>query len=427
MNSASYKLGFNSTWSMAVGGMIGGGIFSTLGVVIAIAGAWAWLSFVAAGLVALAAGYSYVKLADHYGEGGGAFTFLRKIDATGFAGALSWVLIVGYVLTNAVYAFTFGQYLGHVAELGAWFPRAVGVAIMAVFVGLNLRGTSEAGGVEVFLVWFKLVVLVGLAAYGIHRWQPSSLAHGVADAGMLAALFGAASVFMAYEGFQLLTYDYDDIENPRKTLPRAVLSAIVVVIFVYVAVTLGTPMLIGADQVVAHKEVALALAGKAAFGTTGLVVVTVAAAFSTGSAINATLFATARLTHIVAKDDELPAALDHTNNRGVPDRAVIGLGVAAAALAALGTLTSLVEAASLAFLFTFCVVCGLAFRLRAGLRMITGFGTAAAALACGALIFRLVRTDPTALALLGTLLALAVFGRPWLLRRVRTEGDDDSG
>jgi hypothetical protein len=427
VNSASYKLGFNSTWSMAVGGMIGGGIFSTLGVVIAIAGAWAWLSFVAAGLVALAAGYSYVKLADHYGEGGGAFTFLRKIDATGFAGALSWVLIVGYVLTNAVYAFTFGQYLGHVAELGAWFPRAVGVAIMAVFVGLNLRGTSEAGGVEVFLVWFKLVVLVGLAAYGIHRWQPSSLAHGVADAGMLAALFGAASVFMAYEGFQLLTYDYDDIENPRKTLPRAVLSAIVVVIFVYVAVTLGTPMLIGADQVVAHKEVALALAGKAAFGTTGLVVVTVAAAFSTGSAINATLFATARLTHIVAKDDELPAALDHTNTRGVPDRAVIGLGVAAAALAALGTLTSLVEAASLAFLFTFCVVCGLAFRLRAGLRMITGFGTAAAALACGALIFRLVRTDPTALALLGTLLALAVFGRPWLLRRVRTEGDDDSG
>ena len=60
------KLGFNATWSMAVGGMIGGGIFSTLGVVVGIAGVWAWLSFAVAGLIALAAGYSYVKLATHY-------------------------------------------------------------------------------------------------------------------------------------------------------------------------------------------------------------------------------------------------------------------------------------------------------------------------------------------------------------------------
>ncbi|WVM93283.1 hypothetical protein ULG90_04500 [Halopseudomonas pachastrellae] len=57
---------------MAVGGMIGGGIFSTLGVVVGIAGSLAWLSFVAAGLIALAAGYSYVKLAAHYNRGGGA-------------------------------------------------------------------------------------------------------------------------------------------------------------------------------------------------------------------------------------------------------------------------------------------------------------------------------------------------------------------
>jgi amino acid transporter len=153
---------------MAVGGMVGGGIFSTLGVVVGIAGAWAWLSFAVAGLIALTAGYSYVKLATHYGEGGGAFTFLRKINAYGFAGSLSWVLIIGYVLTNAVYAFTFGQYLGYVVELGPWFSRTAGVAIVALFIGLNLRGVGEAGGVEVFLVWFKLLVLVGWLDAGLH-------------------------------------------------------------------------------------------------------------------------------------------------------------------------------------------------------------------------------------------------------------------
>lgn len=406
---------------MAVGGMVGGGIFSTLGVVIGIAGAWAWLSFVAAGLIALAAGYSYVKLAAHYGEGGGAFTFLREINAKGFAGSLSWVLIVGYVLTNAVYAFTFGQYLGYVVGLGPWFPRAAAVAVVALFIGLNLRGVGEAGGVEVFLVWFKIAALVGLAGWGLAQWDPPMLSRGVPDTGISAALFGAASVFMAYEGFQLLTYDYDDINAPQKTLPRAVLSAIVVVIILYVVVALGTAMLIGADQVIQHKEVALAIAGRQAFGTFGLVVVTIAAAFSTGSAINSTLFATARLAYEVAEDGELPDSLHHKNRTGIPDRAVIGLGMLAAILAVLGTLTTLVEAASLAFLFTFAVVCGLAFRERVGVRVVTGFGVLAGTAASVALVVRLIQTDPLALVFLCLLMLIAIFVRPMLLHYIHKE------
>lgn len=412
---------------MAVGGMVGGGIFSTLGVVIGIAGAWAWLSFVTAGFVALAAGYSYVNLAVSYGEEGGAFTFLRKINAKGFAGSLSWVLIVGYVLTNAVYAFTFGHYLGYVVGLGPWFPRAAGVAIMVVFIGLNLRGVGEAGGVEIVLVWFKLAVLVGLAGLGLASWNPPMLSQGVPDASIGGALFGAASVFMAYEGFQLLTYDYDDIITPRKTLPRAVLSAIVVVVIVYVIVALGTAMLIGADQVMQHEEVALAIAGQRVFGTTGLIVVTIAAAFSTGSAINSTLFATARLASTVAEAGELPAALTHKNAEGIPDRAVIGLGTAAAVLAAVGTLTSLVETASLAFLCTFSVVCGLAFHKKAGVRAFTGLGALTGFAASAGLVVRMVRTNPMAIVYLVLLIIIAVFGRPLLLRHIKTKNRSSRG
>lgn len=419
--SGQSKLGFNATWSMAVGGMVGGGIFSTLGVVVVIAGAWAWLSFVAAGLVALAAGYSYVKLATYYGEGGGAFVFLREINRWGFAGSLSWVLIVGYVLTNSVYALTFGEYLGNVIGAGAWFPRVAAAAILLFFVGLNLRGVSEAGRVEVLLVWFKLAVLVGLAGWGLAQWDPAMLSQGVPGTGIGAALFGGASVFMAYEGFQLVTYDFEDIENPQKTLPRAVLSAIVVVIVVYVVVALGVTTLIGADQVVQNQEVALAVAGRQAFGIAGLIVVSIGAAFSTGSAINATLFATARLTYEVAKDGELPAALHHRNKAGLPDRAVIGLGALAAGCAMLGALATLVEAASLTFLFTFAIVGGLAFRQRAGSRVLTGFGALAAAAASIALVVRLIQTDPLALAFLGVLVLIAVFGRPVLLRHTSTE------
>ncbi len=252
------------------------------------------------------------------------------------------------------------------------------------------------------------------------------LSQGVPNGGIGAALFGAASVFMAYEGFQLLTYDYEDIDNPKKTLPRALLSAIVVVIIVYVIVALGTVMLIGADQVVEYKEIALAVAGQKMLGTAGLVIMTVAVAFSTGSAINATLFATARFSNKVASDGELPIGLMHNNSAGVPDRAVIILGGFAALLAAVGSLTILVEAASLAFLFTFAVVCGLAFRQRAGQRIITGPGALAGAAASIALVIRLISTDPLALASLGLLIVVAIFGRPLLLRYFNRESPSGS-
>jgi len=419
MDTNSSKLSFNATWSMAVGGMVGGGIFSTLGVVIGVAGQWAWLSFLVAGLIALATGYSYVKLADYYGEGGGAFTFLREINANGFAGSLSWVLIIGYVLTNSVYAFTFGEYLGHVVGLGPWFARVAAVAILGLFVILNLRGVGEAGGVEIFLVWFKLVVLVGLAGWGIAQWKPEMLSHGVPNNGIGVAFFGAASVFMAYEGFQLLTYDYEDINNPKKTLPRAVLSAIVVVIIVYIIVALGTAMLVGADKIIEHQEVALSIAGEKALGIFGLIAVTIGAAFSTGSAINSTLFATARLSHVVASDGELPKYLEHKNKAGSPDRAVIGLGTLAAILAFFGSLTSLVEAASLAFLFTFGVVCGLAFKNEIGNRLFTGFGLVTASAAIIILIIQLVQNDPVSILALIILLLIAVFGRPIILKHLK--------
>ncbi len=411
------KLGFQATWAMAVGGMVGGGIFSTLGVVIAIAGQWAWLSFLVAGLVALASGYSYSKLADHYGEGGGAFTFLRKIHQDGFAGSLSWVLILGYILTNSVYAYTFGTYLAHVFDAGPWLPRTAALAILALFVGLNLRGVGEASGAETFLVWFKLIVLVGLAGFGLAQWDIGQLSAGVTDSGIPAAIFGAAAVFMAYEGFQLLSYDYEEIKNPKKTLPRALISAIVVVIVVYVIVALGVAMLIGAGTVVANEEVALAIAGKAALGTTGLIIVTIAAAFSTGSAINSTLFATARLAKTVADHEELPSALAHLNHNDIPDRAIIGLGLFSGIFAVFGNLSSLVEAASLTFLFTFAVVNALAWLKHAGHRWITGAGALFASAATVALILRLAQQQPWSLAALAAVILIAVFLRPYLLKR----------
>lgn len=422
------KLTWNGTFTMAVGGMVGGGIFSVLGVVIGLAGPWAWASFLIAGCVALLAALSYVALSTTWGQGGGSYGYLTRLGHRSAAGNLSWILIAGYVLTMAVYAFTFGHYLSNVLGVSpAIWSRVFGVAILAFLVVLNLRKVGENQQVEEISVWAKLVVLLALAGIGLWRFDAGALNPPGLDVTVGAVLLGAASVFMAYEGFQLLAYDYDDIESPERTMARAVPPAVVVVTITYVLVALGAASLVGAATLIEQKEIALAVAGDEALGTAGLVAVTIAAVFSTGSAINATLFATARLAGRVADDGQLPRRLTRRNAAGVPSGAVLALGAAAAVLAVTGGLATLVEAASLVFLVTFAIVGGIAVKRHVGNRVVALLGCAGATAAAIGLTGRLALHQPLALGGLVALAAATCVIRPRVAHATQPSGRPTAG
>jgi len=413
------KMNFNATWSMAVGGMVGGGIFSVLGVIIETAGQWAWLSFLIAGLIALISAHSYSQLSIKYSEGGGAFTFLREINHTGFAGSLSWILILGYILTLAVYAFTFGHYVAHVFNMGTWLPRVLAVLIIAILAGVNLKGVGNASKVEIVTVYGKLLVLLGLAIYGIVKWTPEQLTHGISPKPWHMAIIGAGTIFMAYEGFQLLSYDYDDLKNPNKTLPKATIWAVIAVIVIYLLVTVGVSMIVGANSLIENKEIALSIAGKQIFGTAGLIIVTIAAAFSTGSAINATLFSTARLMESVANKKDLPNLFVKENKHKIPFYAVLFIAAIASLLAIIGSLSNLVDAASIIFLFTFGVVNFIAFQQKVKRKWFSLLGAICCGLAIISDVFVQIQKIPYAIIGL-ILISLAIFiFRPFLLERLK--------
>lgn len=416
---ANEKMNFNATWSMAVGGMVGGGIFSVLGVIIQSAGQWAWLSFLIAGIIALISAHSYAGLAIKYNEGGGAFTFLREINHEGFAGSLSWILILGYILTLSVYAFTFGHYVAHVLNMGSWLPRALAFAVIAIFTIVNLKGVGNASRVEIITVYGKLLVLLGLAAYGLKEWSPEQLTQGITPKPWHTALIGAGTIFMAYEGFQLLSYDYEDIKKPNKILPKATIVAVLSVILIYLLVTFGTTMIVGAETLIDKKEIALSVAGQKALGTFGLVVVTIAAAFSTGSAINATLFSTSRLMESVAEKKDLPYLFAKENQSNIPHYALLTISGIAATLAIIGSLGSLVDAASTIFLFTFGTVNLIAFQEKIKWRWICLIGAVGCGLALVADIMEQIEKIPYAICGLILIICCIFIFRPYFLKKIK--------
>lgn len=418
MSGQNEKMNFNASWSMAVGGMVGGGIFSVIGVIVETAAQWAWLSFLLAGCIAFISAYSYSQLSIKYQEGGGAFTFLRDINHEGLAGSLSWVLIMGYILTISVYAFTFGHYVAHVFSLGSWFPRVLGFSIIAALAYVNLRGVGDASTVEIVTVWGKLFVLLGLALFGLFPWNPEALTEGIEAKSWTTAIVGAATIFMAYEGFQLLSYDYEDLKNPDKTLIRSTLIAVLSVIVIYILVTFGATMLVGAKTLIEKQEVALSVAGQQALGTTGLALVTIAAAFSTGSAINATLFSTGRLMESVAKKKDLPDFIAKENKANIPYYAILIIAGLAATLSVIGSLGTLVEAASLIFLLTFGVVNFIAYREKVKYRGFCLAGAVGCAVAILLSSWQQIHENPVSLIVIVSLIILALVGRPFLLKKL---------
>ncbi|RXG12978.1 hypothetical protein DSM03_108124 [Leeuwenhoekiella aestuarii] len=415
-SKSSKSLGVLAVWALAAGGMVGGGIYTVLGVVIAVSAQWAWLAFLLTGLVALPSAYSYVFLTKKFHKEGGVFVFLEAIKAKNMAGNLAWMLILGYVLTISVYAFAFGHYVSFAFNFDPLITRLLALTIVASLVVLNLAGVGKLSKVEIAIVSVNLIVLFSLAIYGIINWDPNQLVSGIEPRPFWSSLIGGAAIFMAYEGFQLLTYEYSKIKKPKKYLMPTLLSAVGFVVILYILVALGATMLGGALSLVRFKEIALSISAQNAFGKTGIIVMTIAAAFATAAAINSTLFSTANLSKRIAKQNELPSWFNHTNTNDVPDRSIILLGALAAGMAVIGSLSSLVEAASLAFLCTFGIVNWIALKESDSKKWIPLCGIIISGIIGLALVFRLSISKPLALVAVGALVLLIVVGRPYLLK-----------
>ncbi len=407
---------------MAIGGMIGGGIFSVLGVTIDLAGHLAFAAFLLGGVIAGLTAHAYARLALHAGRAGGPFTYLREEGHTQAAAWVAWLLIVGYVFALAVYTFTFGHYLANVLGAPVLVARLSGVGIMVIFAAINLRGVATSGLTEDVIVFTKLAVLAGISAIGIGMFSPSRLAP-LDNMGLLGVFLGAAVIFVAYEGFELVPYDYDDISEPRRTVPRALYLSVGVVVLVYVAVTLASQMLLSDQAIVGEKEVAFAVVGERALGSFGLWAATLGAVFSTSSAINATLFSTARLVRDVSAARELPARLARERG-GLPVGAVAWLALFGAAFSLLPGITEIVSFGSLTFLLVFGLINLLHARhtARAGWdRRLAYLGAVACFAAAVGLLYYLARSDRQALLLIGICASIVVVGRGAFVRRRRRE------
>jgi len=356
-DSESGKVGFWEVTAIGVGGMVGGGIFAVLGLSVELTHGGAPVAFLLAGIVALVTAYSYARLSVAFPSQGGTVTFLDRAFGPGLlTGTANILLWISYIVMLSLYAYAFGSYGASLLPSSSapfWKHVLISASIIGI-TGLNLLSAKLIGAAEDWIVFIKLLILIVFIAAGIWGIDGARLAPSAWPA-PLHVVAGGMIIFLAYEGFELIANSAQDVRTPAKTLPRAFYSAVGFVIVLYVLIAVVTVGTLPVAKIVAAQDYALAEAAKPFLGQAGFLLIAAAAMLSTASAINATLYGTARLSYIIAKDGELPRELE----RKIWNEPIEGLLITAGAtllIANLVDLSNMSIMGSIGFLLIFAAV-----------------------------------------------------------------------
>lgn len=373
----SDNFGLTEGVSMALGGMIGGGIYAVLGVVAQITTTAIWSAFLLAGIVAMCAAYSYNTLNALSDNRGGSVTFIQcYLGNSTVAGMVGWTLLFGYIGSMAMYAFALGEFAAAftvVPDTFVGFPARPLISVTAVagFSGLNLAGGRTTGAAENVLVALKVGILVVFGILGlvyVFGVGGTAFEYGIDHLGGIDPLVAAAISFVAFQGWQLLYYDQESIEDPVDTIRTAVYISIPAAVIIYILVGMVTvnlvPQALQSHPHVALKDAAAMAMQPYGMAQVGATVLALSALFSTGSAINATLFSSAHFAKGMLGDDLLPDQIGNTDAAGIPERTVLLLGTVTGLFTWFGSLSAITSFASLSFILVFGSMSYLAFRQR---------------------------------------------------------------
>ncbi len=266
---------------------------------------------------------------------------------------------MSYVVLLSIYAYAFGSYgarLLGMEDIDTWRHILLSTIVVLLalinFVGpsLVLRSENVFNGAKLLLL--GVFVVVGLATPMPHSAVLSPSSYSVSGLGIFC---GAMIIFLNYEGFELIANAAKEVENPERTLPIAYLGGVASVIVIYVLIAVVTVGHVSRDEIATHSTYALSEAAQQSMGTTGYIMVGIAALLATSSAINATFYGSGRLTYIIAKSGELPEELERSIH-GQPNEGMFLFAALTLLVANLVPLNAIATMGSAGFLVIFLAV-----------------------------------------------------------------------
>lgn len=365
------SMGLGQLAAVGIGATVGTGIFFVLSEATPEAGPAVVLSFVIAAITAGLTALCYAELASAVPVSGSSYSYAYATLGEAAAMAVAACLILEYLVSSAAVSVGWSEYLNALLEatLGLRFPEALSgapgaggafnlpaVILVVLCTLLLIRGVSESATVNAVMVVIKLGVLLLFVGIAFTAFSRDNFAEftplGVSGVGA-----AAGTVFFSFIGLDAVSTAGEEVRDPRRTLPRALMLALVTVTAVYLLVAVSA---VGAQpwtEFEGQEAGLAAIMGEVTGSAWPGIVVAAGAVISIFSVTLVTMYAQSRILFSMSRDGMLPPLLARVNPRTLtPVPTTIMVGVTVAILAGLIPLDVLADLVSVGTLVAFAVV-----------------------------------------------------------------------
>lgn len=354
-----------------VGATIGTGIFIVLTQAVPVAGPAVVWSFVLAGAVAGFTAICYAELASAVPVSGSSYSYAYATLGEGVAMVVAACLLLEYGVSAAAVAVGWSQYLNVLFDnlFGFTIPNAIAqapeqggvfnlpaVILIVMCTALLIRGASESAKVNAVMVLIKVGVLVMFVAVGLQGWNSDHLAH-FAPFGLHGITSAAGIIFFSYIGLDAVSTAGEEVHNPRRTMPLAIIFALLIVTSLYVAVSV---VAVAAQPFKAFEgqDAGLAAILESVTGSTWpSTILAAGAVISIFSVTLVVIYGQTRILFAMGRDGMIPPIFHKLNRRTMtPVPATLMSATAIGILAGVVPINFLAEMTSIGTLTAFLIV-----------------------------------------------------------------------
>lgn len=323
-------MGFWRVWGLAVGCSIGSGIFMmpTLLAPYGILGLSGWLI---AGVGAMLIALTFARLAARIPKVGGLYAYANEGLGSMAGFIVAWCYWISCLTAVASVAIAFVSYLSTYVPVLIQYTEIGLLATLTLVwcvILLNIRSVEDSSKFQLLTTVLKIIPLMLIALLGITNMQTELLPeYNPSELSPIAALFVASTLIMwSFLGIECATVPADNVIEPEKTIPRAIIASVFTLIVVYFLVSLAINLTVPANEL-ADSTAPFYLAAERLMGPIGGIIITIGALLATLGSLNAIVFLCGQMPMAVAKNDLFPKRFKHLSRNGTPVFGLIVSGV----------------------------------------------------------------------------------------------------
>lgn len=291
--------------AIAINGIIGAGIFGLPSKVYSLIGTYSLIAFVVCALVVALIILCFAEVGSRFDETGGPYLYAREAFQPAVAFEIGWLIWLARITAFAANCNLLISYLSYfwLEATNPFWRASIIVSVVAVLTLINLLGIRQAAIVSNAFTIGKLVPIILFIAAGLFFLNPQAYELGPSPT---SGAFSQSVLLLVYAftGFEMASIPAGEVKNPQKSLPRALLIAILVVAVLYILIQVVS---VGTLPGLAQSQKPLADAGSRFLGTAGGAIISAGAIISITGNLNIILLSGSRLPFAMAEQKQLPA------------------------------------------------------------------------------------------------------------------------